>query len=57
MSDSLRPHGLKSAKLLCPWDSPDKNTRVGSLSLLQERMIGTCPKETKTNVNGLLMAK
>ena len=22
-------------RLLCPWDSPDKNTRVGSHSLLQ----------------------
>ena len=22
-------------RLLCPWDSPGKNTRVGSLSLLQ----------------------
>ena len=30
MSDSLRPHGLYS-----PWDSPGKNTGVGSLSLLQ----------------------
>ena len=30
MSDSLRPHGL-----LCPWDSPAKNTGVGCHSLLQ----------------------
>ena len=30
MSDSLRPHGLHS-----PWNSLDKNTGVGSLSLLQ----------------------
>ena len=30
MSDSLRPHGLYSA-----WNSPDQNTGVGSLSLLQ----------------------
>ena len=30
MSDPLRPHGLYS-----PWDSPDQNTGVGSLSLLQ----------------------
>ena len=28
MSDSLQPHGLYPAGLLCPWDSPDKNTRV-----------------------------
>ena len=30
VSDSLRPHGLYSS-----WTSPDKNTGVGSLSLLQ----------------------
>jgi len=35
MSDSLRPHGLQPARLLCPWNSPGKNTGVGSLSLLQ----------------------
>ena len=31
----LRSHGLKPAKLLCPWNSPDKNTGVGCHSLLQ----------------------
>ena len=31
MSDSLQPHGLW---LLCRWDSPSKNTRVGCRSLL-----------------------
>ena len=35
MSDSLRPHGLGPARLLCPWDFPDKNTGVGCHSLLQ----------------------
>ena len=30
VSDSLQPHGLYS-----PWNSPDQNTGVGSLSLLQ----------------------
>ena len=35
MSDSLQPHGLQPARLLCPWTSPDKNTGVGSHSLLQ----------------------
>ena len=25
----LRPHGLQPARLLCPWDSPGKNTGVG----------------------------
>ena len=35
MSNSLRPHGLSPAKLLCPWDSPGKNARVGCHTLLQ----------------------
>ena len=29
MSDSLRRHGLEPPGLLCPWDSPGKNARVG----------------------------
>ena len=32
---TLRPHGLKPTSLLCPWNSPGKNTGVGSCSLLQ----------------------
>ena len=32
---TLRPHGLQPARLLCPWDSPGKNTGVGGHSLLQ----------------------
>ena len=35
MSNSLQPHGLGPARLLCPWDSSGKNTGVGSHSLLQ----------------------
>ena len=31
----LRPHGLYPIRLLCPWNSPGKNTGVGSHSLLQ----------------------
>ena len=31
----LWPHGLQSARLLCPWNSPGKNTGMGSYSLLQ----------------------
>ena len=31
----LRPHGLWPVRLLCPWNSPGKNTGVGSHSLLQ----------------------
>ena len=35
MSDSLRPHGLKPTRLLCPWDFPGKSTGVGCHFLLQ----------------------
>ena len=34
MSNSLRPHGLQPTRFLCPWDSPVKNSGVGSHSLL-----------------------
>ena len=32
---SLRPYGLKAARLLHPWDSPGKKTAVSCHSLLQ----------------------
>ena len=35
MSDSLQPYGLQPTRLLCPWDSPGKSTRVGCHALLQ----------------------
>ena len=35
MSNSLRPHGLQPARLLCPWDSPGKNSGVGCHFLLE----------------------
>ena len=31
----LQPHWLSVSRLLCPWDSPDKNMGVVSLALLQ----------------------
>ena len=34
--ESLQPHGLYSARLLCPWDSLGKNAGVGCHALLQE---------------------
>ena len=33
---SLQSYGLYSARLLCPWDSPGKNTGVSWHALLQE---------------------
>ena len=35
MSYSSRPYGLQPTRLLCPWDSPGKNTRMGCQALLQ----------------------
>ena len=35
VSDSLQPHGLYPVRLLCPWNSPGKNTGVGYHTLLQ----------------------
>ena len=35
MSNSLRPHGLQPARLLCPWDFTGNNTGVGCHFLLQ----------------------
>ena len=35
MPNSLQRHGLWPARLLCPWDSPDKNTGVGCHALLR----------------------
>ena len=32
MSDFFGPHGLQPPRLLCPWNSPSKNTGVGSHS-------------------------
>ena len=35
VSNSLWPHGLQPARLLCPWKSSGKNIGVGCHSLLQ----------------------
>ena len=35
MSYSVQSYGLETATLLCPWDSPGKNTEVDCSALLQ----------------------
>ena len=35
MFDSVQPHRRQPTRLLCPWDSPGKNTGVGCHFLLQ----------------------
>ena len=39
MSDSWCTHGLYPCRLLCPWNSPGKNTGVGCHTLLQARIL------------------
>ena len=38
-SDSVWTYGLQPARLLCPWDSPDRSTGVGCHALLQIKSI------------------
>ena len=46
-SDSVWPHGLQPIRLLCPWDSPGKNSGVGCCSPLQ----GTFRSRDQTHVS------
>ena len=39
MFDSLQPHRRQPTRLLCPWDSPGKNTGVGCHFLLQRMKV------------------
>ena len=39
MSNSVRPHRRQPTRLLCPWDSPGKNTGVGCHFLLQRMKV------------------
>ena len=39
VSDSLQPHGLWPARILCPWDFPSKNTRADCHFLLQQNKV------------------
>ena len=51
VSNSLQPYGPWPARLLCPWDSPGKNTGVGCHIRPQE--IGTYISIITLNINGL----
>ena len=37
VSNSVQPYGLQPIRLLCPWDSPGKNTGVGFCACLQDK--------------------
>ena len=46
VSVSVRPHRWQPTRLLCPWDSPGKNTEVGCHCLLRKNMYRQ-PNEAK----------
>jgi len=58
VSNSLQPHGLQPTRLLCPWDSPGKNTGVGCHFLLQRIFLsqGSNPYLLHGQVNSLLLS-
>ena len=43
VSDFVQPYGLQPARLLCPWDSPGKKTKVGYHALLPVTGIKSMP--------------
>ena len=72
MSNSVRPHRQQSNRLLCPWDSPGKNTGVGCHFLLQcmkvkseSEVTQSCPTPSDpmdcslpgSSVHGILQAR
>ena len=50
-SNSLQPHGLKPARLICPRDSPGKNTGVGCCILILGAFL---PQGSNPHLLGLL---
>ena len=55
MSDSVRPHRQQPTRLLCPWDSPVKNTGVGCHFLLLLSIFSDALKDIYKNVHGLII--
>ena len=60
MSDSVGPHRWQPTRLLCPWDSPGKNTGVGCHFLLQCLKVKvkslSCAQLLATSWNGAYQA-
>ena len=54
VSDSSRPHGLQSTRLLCPWDFPGKSTGVGCHCLLWFPTLGFSNVDEQLNHHILL---
>ena len=54
VSDSYRPHGLQSTRLLHPWDFPGKSTGVGCHCLLRACALGSGNYNYRTHVLQIL---
>ena len=53
---TLATHGLSPARLLCPWDSPGKNTGVGCHFLFLDKMtVGNKPHSNMHAETGLFL--
>ena len=54
MSNSMPPYGLSPTRLLCPWDSPGKNSGVACHALLQgiflTQELNPCPLDWKYGI-------
>ena len=48
--DSWQPLGLQPGRLLCPWDSPGRNTGVGRHALLKGVLDEGCPNYECTKI-------
>ena len=53
VSNSWQPHGRQTARLLCPWDFPGKNTGMGSHSLRQGPDPGFKPRSVALQADSL----
>ena len=42
VSNSVRPHRRQPTRLLCPWDSPGKNTGVGCHACMHAKLLQLC---------------
>ena len=57
VSNSLRSHGLKPTRLLCPWNSPGKNIGMGCHSLLQGILLTQGPNPGLLYCRQILFSK
>ena len=57
VSDALQPCGLWPARLLCPWDPPDKNTGVGCRVIIQGNLPNPGAEPGLLQMDSLLLSQ